>query len=99
LKHQRFYYLRWRGRTFKVPVQVGKYTVMRKRQARLSYEADRRVFSLPAICRPPLLIERALVLCSGVLPRVDASSARVEYAEVPADVARLASELLFQEVR
>lgn len=99
LKYQRFYYLRWRGRTFKVPVQVGKYTVMRKRQARISYAADRRVFSVPAICRPPLLIERALVLCSGFLPRVDASSARVEYADVPPDVARLASELLYQEVR
>ena len=99
LRYQRFYYLRWRGRTFKVPVQVGKYAVMRKRQARLSYKADRRVFSLPPICRPPLLIERALVLCSGVLPRFDASSARVEYAEVPPDVARLASQLLCQEVR
>lgn len=99
LKHQRFYYLRWRGRSFKVPVQVGKYAVMHRRQARLSFEADRRVFSLPAICRPPLLIERALVLCSGVLPRFDASSARVEYAEVPPDVARLASQLLCQEVR
>jgi hypothetical protein len=99
LKHQRFYYLRWRGRSFKVPVQVGKYAVMHRHQARLSFEADRRVFSLPAICRPPLLIERALVLCSGVLPRFDASSARVEYAEVPPDVARLASQLLCQEVR
>jgi hypothetical protein len=99
LKHQHFYYLRWQGRSFKVPVQVGKYAVMRKRQAALSYDAAREILSVPAICRPPLLIERALVLCSGVLPRFDPASARVEYTEVPREVARLAAQLLCQEVR
>ena len=99
MKHQRFYYLRWRGRSYKVPVQVGKYAVMGKRHAALSYESDHGVLSVPAICRPPLLIERALVLCSGVLPRFDPTSARVEYAEVPRDVARLAAQLVCQEVR
>lgn len=99
LKYQRFYYLRWRGRSFRVPVQVGKYAVMRKRQAGLSYEADRRILSVPAICRPPLLIERALVLCSGLLPRFEACSARVEYADVPQDIVRLAAQLLCQELR
>ena len=69
LKHQRFYYLRWRGGTYQVPVQVGKYAVMGRRQAALSYDANTKILSVPAVCRPPLLIERALVLCSGILPR------------------------------
>ncbi len=99
MKHQRFYYLRWRSRSYKVPVQVGKYAVMRKRHGALSYEPARGILSVPAICRPPLLVERALVLCSGVLPRFDPLSRRVEYAEVPRDVARLAAQLLCQEVR
>jgi hypothetical protein len=99
LKHQRFYYLHWRGCSYKIPVQVGKYAVIGKRRGILAYENARGVFSVPAICRPPLLVERALVLCSGVLPRFDQSSGRVEYAEVPQDVARLAAQLLCQELR
>lgn len=99
MKHQRFYYLRRRGRSYEVPVQVGKYAAMGKRDAALYYEADRGVLSVPAICRPPLLIERALVLCSGVLPRFDPTSARVEYTGVTWEVARLAAQLLSQEVR
>ncbi len=99
MKYQRFYYLRWRGRSYKVPVQVGKYAVMGKRHSRLSYDSVRSIFSVPAICRPPLLIERALVLCSGILPRFDPLSAWVEYAEVPPYVARLAAQLLCQEIK
>jgi hypothetical protein len=99
MKHQRFYYLRWKGRTYQVPVQVGKYAVMRRRQAVLSYDANTKVLSVPAVCRPPLLIERALVLCSGTLPRFNPASSRVEYTEVPREVVRLAAQLLCQEVR
>jgi hypothetical protein len=99
LKHQRFYYLYWRGRTYQVPVQVGKYAVMGRRLAALSYDANTKILSLPAVCRPPLLIERALVLCSGILPRFDPTSSRVEYIDVPRDVVRLTAQLLCQEVR
>ncbi len=99
LKHQRFYYLRWRGGTYQIPVQVGKYAVMGRRQGALSYDADTKILSVPAVCRPPLLIERALVLCSGSLPQFDPTSSRVEYTDVPRDVMRLAAQLLYQEVR
>ncbi len=99
MKHQRFYYIRWRGRSYRVPVQVGKYAVMGKRHAAIFYDSDCGILSVPAVCRPPLLVERALVLCSGVLPRFDPVSARVEYADVPRDVVRLAAQLLCQEVR
>ncbi len=99
MKHQRFYYLRWRGRSYKVPVQVGKYAVMGRRHADVAYDSDRGVLSVPAVARPPLLIERALILCSGVLPRFAPSSGRLEYARVPRDVVQLAVQLLCQEMR
>jgi len=101
MRYQRFHFLRWRSMTFSVPVQVGKYAVMRRRKRRrlLTYDVQRATLSVPAICRPPLLIERALVLCSGLRPRFDQSSGRVEYTDVPWDIARLAAELLRQEVQ
>ncbi len=102
MKHQRFYYLRRRGGTFSIPVQVGKYAVMRRRRSRrsiLSYDSKRCTLSVPAAFRPPLLMERALVLCSGVLPRFDVSTRRLEYSDVHRNVALLAAQLLRQEVR
>ena len=98
MRHRRFHYLRWHGRSYGVPGQVGKYAVRRQRRGILAYDATSRVFSAPKIYRPPLLIERALVLCSGFLPRCDAASRRVEYAGIPSDVACLVAQLLRQEV-
>ena len=99
-KHQGFYFLCTRGGTYQVNVQVGKYAVMRRRNRRLlSYDARACVLSFPVIFRPPPLVERALVLCSGVLPHFDRSSGRIEYAAIPPDVARLVAQLLRQEVR
>ncbi len=99
--YQRFHLLRWRGRTFRVPVQVGKFAVLRRarRRALFAYDAQQSVLSVPAICRPPFLIERALVLCSGLLPRFDQASSLLEYTDVPWEVARLAAQLLHQEVQ
>jgi hypothetical protein len=99
MKHQRFYYLRWRGISYRVPVQIGKYAILRKRCGILAYDASREVLSVPVVFRPPLLTERALVLCSGSLPHFDAASGRLEYSYVPAHVAQLAAQLLQQEVR
>lgn len=99
MKHQRFYYLRWKRRTYSVPVQVGKYAVMRRRRGVLAYDASAQCVSMPVACRPPLLIERALVLCSGFLPRLDPLSGRLVYAAVPPDIARLSAQLLHQEMR
>ena len=99
MKHQRFYYLRWRGQTYRVPVQVGKYVMMRKTRGLLVYDAASRALSVPASCRPPLLIERALILCSGLLPAFNAESRRLEYSCILPNVARLTARLLWQEVR
>jgi hypothetical protein len=99
MKHQGFYYLRWQGASYQVPVQMGKYAAMRGRRGILAYDSARRALTVPAICRPPLLIERALVLCSGFLPRFDSTSSRLEYRDIPPDVVRVAAQLLRQEVR
>jgi len=99
-KYQRLYYLCWRGKTYSAPVQVGKYVVLRYRRLRslLQYDLSRSLLSVPVSCRPPLLIERALILCTGLLPNFDRTTGRLEYA-VPRSVARLASGLLRQEIR
>ena len=84
-----------------MPVQVGKYAILRHERVQevVWYDRERAVLSLPVICRPPLLIERALVLCSGLLPRLDEHSRRLEYTEVPLEVAQLAARLLCQEIQ
>ena len=99
MKHQRLYFLKWKARSFEIPGAVGKYVVRRQRRGILAYDAASRVFSVPAILRPPLLVERALVLCSGFLPIHDPESRRVRYGGVPSDVARLAAQILRQEVQ
>ena len=99
MKHQRFYYLRWRGCTFSVPVQIGKYAVMRRRRGTLRYDSAQRTLSFPVTFRPPLLMERALVLCSGVLPHFDTATRRLEYSKIDDNVALIAGQLLHQEVR
>lgn len=98
MKYQRFHYLRWQGKTYKVNVQVGKYAVARHRRVRglLHYDPSRSVLTVPVSCRPPLLIERALILCTGLLPQINALG-RLEYT-VPHEVARVAARLLRQEV-
>ena len=100
MKHQRFHYLRWRERTYGVAVQVGKYAVLRYKRMRnlLQYDSSRSLLSVPVSCRPPLLVERALILCTGLLPNLDGNTGRLEYA-VPSRIARLAAGLLGQEIQ
>lgn len=100
LRYQRFHFLRWSGRTFQVSVQVGKYALLRRRRIRrlVQYDRARAVVSVPVTCRPPLLVERALVLCSGSLAQLDEASGRLEYSQVPQDIARLAAALVCQEM-
>ena len=99
-RYQRLHFLRWRGRTFQVPVQMGKYVVLWRRRIRrlVWHDRSRAVLSVPVACRPPLLIERALVLCSGQLPRVDSVTGRLEYRRVTPEIARMAAALLCQEI-
>lgn len=90
-RYQRFHFLRWQGEMYRVPVQVGKYAVLRYRRIRrlVWYDPARVVLSVPVACRPPLLIERSLVLCSGLLPQFDQMTSRLEYGQVSPDIARV----------
>jgi hypothetical protein len=65
------YFLKLRGRSYKLPVQVGKYIVLgRAHRKVLNYDFDNSVLSMPVICRPPLLLDRALTLCTGLIPDI-----------------------------
>lgn len=103
LRHQRYVFLCSRGAAFQVPGQVGKYVVLRcRRRQILRYDAAGHRLSVPASCRPPFLLERALILCSGLLPTYEAeptATGALCYADVPEAIARLASALLRQEHR
>ncbi len=101
MKYQRFHFLQWKGKSYKVPVQVGKYAILRSQRVRglLRYDREAAVLSVPVSCRPPLLIERSLILCSGLLPCFSEKSGCLEYSSVPIRVAQLAAGLLRQEIQ
>ena len=98
LKFQWLYYLKRHGHSYRVPVQVGKFVVMRRRHGIVEYDSASRTFRARVSCRPPLLVERGLVLCSGLLPNLSSDSLWLEYTDVPRGDARLAAQLLCQEL-
>ena len=89
------YFLRWKGATFEMPRAIALYVLLRRhRREVLRYNREVAAISVPAICRPPRLLERALVLCSGLPPTY--GDARVTYSDVPPEIAQFAAELLRQ---
>jgi hypothetical protein len=100
LRHRKHMLLCVKGRAFEVPGQVGKFVALRHNRRRVfSYEVGDEVLCVPAACRPPFLVERALILCSGKLPSYDRDSAKLRYYEVNRTTAELACALLRQELR
>jgi hypothetical protein len=98
LAHQNLYYLCLAGKTYRVPPEVGKYFMLRRRHRRVMvYKPESGELTVPAICRPPMLIERALTLCSGMLPRFERSNTRLCYCGIPELIARLACQASCQE--
>lgn len=72
------YFMKLQGKPYKLPVQVGKYIVLsRAHREVLSYDYQKRILSMPVICRPPLLLDRALTLCTGLIPQI--VDGRLEY--------------------
>jgi hypothetical protein len=101
--HERHYFLASRGTLWKLrgpgQGQIGKYIVLHRCRRRvLRYFADTNELVIPAACRPPLLVERALSLCSGILPTFDRESSIVRYRGIPIVVAKAAAHLLRQEI-
>lgn len=99
LRHQRHVLYCRKGAAFRVPGQVGKYIVLTRRRRVLSYDNQTHSLAVPASCRPPFLMERALILCSGSPPFYERGSRGdvLHYAEIPVGIAAFAFALLRQE--
>lgn len=92
-------WIRWAGRAHRTTFQEGKYLALKRaRKNVLAYDHESASLSLPLICRPPTLIDRALILSSGRLPRLEnrETTAFLHYPEVEPSVARTAASLLRQ---
>jgi hypothetical protein len=95
------YYLREGRETIALPDAVGKYYLLSRRGRRvLKYDRRQRSLSVPAIFRPPLLVERALILCSGFPPSISAARGRpaLTYRDIPEEIAGMTAEILRQDV-
>lgn len=95
------YYLREGRETFAVPGAAGKYHLLFGRGRRvLKYDRKQRALSVRAMFRPPLLTERALILCSGFPPSADEARGRpvLTYRDIPEEIAGIAAEILRQDL-
>jgi hypothetical protein len=102
LRHQREVLFCAKGRAYKIPGQVGKYLALKRKGVRvLRYDVRTEQLSVQAICRPPFLIERALILCSGSPPTYEGGSSggTLHYNAIPENIAVFTSGLLRQEFR
>jgi hypothetical protein len=94
------YFLKWDSLTYEVPRAVGIYSLLRKRRQRvLEYDRERQSLKVPGVCRPMLLVERALVLCSGITPEFDPRDSKLTYRQVPEEIALLTGQILIQDIR
>ncbi len=75
---------------------AAKYRILRPRNRALSYSAADRILAVRATCRPPLLVERALVLCSGLVPEY--RDGALLYRQVDRAVAHAAAAVLGQRL-
>jgi hypothetical protein len=96
------YFLREGSETIRVPGPIGKYRILSQRRRRaLRYDRRTKCLTVPAILRPPLLTERALILCSGFPPTLSMSYKRptLTYRDIPEEVAGITAEVLRQDLR
>jgi hypothetical protein len=95
------YFLRERNRTVRVPGAIGKYRMLDQYRRRvLRYARKEQQLAVPAIFRPPVLTERAIVLCSGFPPSLTSVRGRrwLTYEGVPEDIAGMVAEVLRQDL-
>lgn len=88
------------GRAFPIDGQKGKFLVLRDRRRQvLRYNQGQHSLTIPPICRPPLSIDRALILCTGIAPKIEPVAngrALLVYRDIPSDLAGLVGEVLHQ---
>lgn len=96
---ERSHFLRTRGALCRVNPRVGKFMILKKhRVSIITYDPVAERLTIPAACRPPVLVERALALCSGLPPTFNSSSRLLSYANVSPEIAHLAAGLLRQDI-
>lgn len=90
------YLLKEGGQGFAVQPAVGKYRVLTRRHRTLRYDWRSAELSVPAACRPPILVERALAVCSGNLATLH--NGHIIYRGVYPRVAEAAAAVLRQRL-
>lgn len=73
------------GTSHEAPPAIAKFWVLGRRQRAMRLDLSKGIVSFPITARPPGLIDRALVICSGALPAV--VDRRLVYSGVTAPVA------------
>jgi hypothetical protein len=91
------YILIEKGAAFATDAAAGKYRLLRRRYSAISYRSSDRALIVRASCRPPPLVERALILSSGALPTF--ANGLLTYSRVEPIVASAAATLLDQRLR
>ena len=95
LPYERHYYLKHRKRAYRVAVQVGKYIVLhQERQRVLTFDPTRETLTVPVACRPPMLVDRALTLRTGLLP--DIQRGALVYQNITRSIAMMVAAILRQ---
>jgi len=84
------------GRGWACEPSLGKFRILTRRHRALAYDAARKEFAVSTACRPPELVERALVVCSGRLPTFRTNV--IIYPLVEPAVAEAAAEFLGQRL-
>jgi hypothetical protein len=65
----------------------------------LSYNEQAQILSIPAIFRPPLLVERGLILYSGDLPAFRKQERVLEYSKISRRAAKMVCAIIKQELQ
>lgn len=91
------HYLKLGGRVLRVDGQTAKFFILAQRRRQvLKYDRSSRTLSVPGICRPPLLIDRALALCMGFPAAYESGKRVLSYTGISEDIAGFAASLLSQ---
>lgn len=95
LPYERHYYLMHRKEAFRLPVQIGKYFVLRRMHRHvLTFDPNTEILRVPVICRPPMLVDRALTLRTGILPKIEQGA--LVYQNITKEIALTTAAILRQ---
>jgi hypothetical protein len=98
LAYRHLYFFCDQSGSYEIQPRIGKYLSISLRHRKvIQYTKESRDMVVPATLRLPMLIERALVLFSGIPPIYDVKTGLLHYQQIPEDIVKLASTLLGQE--